>query len=229
PAWRWCSSAGNRIGASAKRRPRMPRSSCAATFRPTRTEPVIRLLALIFVMGCGLARAAEMPIVFLHSAATSAYFKGTKTSYEDDLLVPWRSFFRRNKVAVREARASELASIKEKAVLILPSTVVLSDAERKAIAARVAAGWSVLGTWALGTRDEKGANRGYQFLEELFAVKVLYDKPPEGDFRFFLPYGETPLTHRLRAGQRMYFRASGEAPLRLRTDHGVGRITDYNR
>jgi len=190
---------------------------------------VIRLLALIFVMGCSVARAAEMPIVFLHSAATSAYFKGTKTSYEDDLLVPWRSFFRRNKVAVREAIASELASIKEKAVLILPSTVVLSDAERKAIAARVAAGWSVLGTWALGTRDAKGANRGYQFLEELFGVKVLYDKPPEGDFRFFLPYGETPLTHRLRAGQRMYFRASEEAPLRLRTDHGVGRITDYNR
>jgi len=79
------------------------------------------------------------------------------------------------------------------------------------------------------SRDAKGANRGYQFLEELFAVKVLYDKPPEGEFRFFLPYGETPLTHRLRAGQRMYFRASGEAPLRLRTDHGVGRISDYNR
>ena len=188
-----------------------------------------RLLALIFLLGCGLARAAEMPLVFLHSTATSAYFKGTKTSYEDDLLVPWRSFFRRNKIAVREARASGLASIQGKAVLIIPSAVVLSDAERKAIAARVAAGWSVLGTWALGTRDEKGANRGYGFLEELFGVKVAYDRPPEGDFRFFLPYGETPLTHRLRAGQRMYFRPSAEAPLRLRTDRGAGRLSDYNR
>ena len=190
---------------------------------------MIRLLALILWVGCGLACAAEMPIVFLHSAATSAFFKGTKTSYEDDLLVPWRSFFRRNKVAVREARASELSAIKEKAVLILPSTVVLSDAERKAIRGRVAAGWSVLGTWALGTRDDKGASRGYEFLEDLFGVKVQYDKAPEGDFRFFLPYGETPLTHRLRAGQRMYFRPSGEAPLRLRTDHGAGRVSDYNR
>jgi hypothetical protein len=170
-----------------------------------------------------------MPIVFLASPATSKHFKGTKTSYEDDLLVPWRSFFRRNKVAVRDARASELAAIKEKAVLILPSTLVLSEAERKAIRSRVAAGWSVLGTWALGTRDEKGAERGYGFIEELFGVKVVYDKPPEGEFRFFLPYGETPLTYRLRAGQRMYFRPNEEAPLRLRTEHGAGRISDYNR
>lgn len=187
-----------------------------------------RFLALILLVGCGLVRAAEMPIVFLTSGATSAYFKGTKTSYEDDLLVPWRSFFRRNKVHVRDAKASELASIKEKSVLILPSTVVLSETERKAIQSRMAAGWSVLGTWALGTRDEKGS-RGYGFIEEIFGVKVVYDKPPEGDFRFFLPYGETPLTNRLRAGQRMYFRPSGESPLRLRTDHGAGRISDYNR
>ena len=207
----------------------MPRSSCAATYRPIPTESMVRFLALILLMGCGVVRAAEMPIVFLHSAATSAYFKSTKTSYEDDLLVPWRSFFRRNKVHVREAKASELAGIKEKAVLIVPSAVVLSDAERKAIRSRIAAGWSVLGTWALGTRDEKGASRGYGFLEEIFGVKVVYDKPPEGDFRFFLPYGATPLTHRLRAGQRMYFRPSGESPLRLRTDHGAGRISDYNR
>ncbi|MBV9191794.1 MAG: polysaccharide deacetylase family protein, partial [Betaproteobacteria bacterium] len=189
---------------------------------------MLRILALI-VMSCGVARAAEMPLVLLQSPATAAFFKNTKTSYEDDLLVPWRSFFRRNKVAVREAKAGELASIQGKAVLIIPSAVVLSDAERKAISTRVAAGWSVLGTWALGTRDEKGATRGYGFLEELFGVKVVYDKPPEGEFRFFLPYGETPLTHRLRAGQRMYFRASGEGPLRLRTDHGAGRISDYNR
>ena len=191
---------------------------------------MLRLLACLLVAGCsGALAAAEMPIVFLQSAATSAYFKGTKTSYEDDLLVPWRSFFRRNHVAVRDAKAGDLASIQGKAVLIVPSTVVLSDAERKAIRARVAAGWSVLGTWALGTRDEKGAARGYGFIEELFGAKVIYDKPAEGEFRFFLPYGETPLTHRLRAGQRMYFRPSAEAALRLRTEHGAGRMSDYGR
>jgi peptidoglycan/xylan/chitin deacetylase (PgdA/CDA1 family) len=191
---------------------------------------VLRLLILLLAAGCSAALgAAEMPIVFLHSAATSAHFKGTKTSYEDDLLVPWRSFFRRNHVAVRDAKASELGAIKGKAVLILPSVVVLSEAERKAIRSRVAAGWSVLGTWALGTLDEKGTQRGYGFIEELFGAKVIYDKPPEGDFRFFLPYGETPLTHRLRAGQRMYFRPSQENPLRLQTAHGAGRLSDYNR
>lgn len=189
-----------------------------------------RLFTFLLLVGCSVALgAAEMPIVFLQSAATSTYFKGTKRSYEGDLLVPWRSFFRRNHVPVREAKASELASIHGKAVLVLPSTVVLSEAERKAVRARVAAGWSVLGTWALGTRDEKGATRGYDFIEELFGAKVVYDKAPEGEFRFFLPYGETPLTHRLRAGQRMYARPSAEAPLRLRTDHGAGRLSDYSR
>src|SRR4051812_2359537 len=191
---------------------------------------MLRLLAfLVFAGGSAALVAAEMPIVFLQSPATQAYLKTTKTSYEDDLLVPWRSFFRRNHVAVRDAKAAELASIHGKAVLILPSTVVLSEVERKAIRARVAAGWSVLGTWALGTRDEKGATRGYEFIEELFGAKVIYDEPAEGDFRFFLPYGETPLTYRLRAGQRMYFRPSAQAPLRLRTPHGAGRLSDYNR
>src|SRR5204862_6101151 len=169
------------------------------TCHPIRTDRVVRLLAILLVAGgSGALAAAEMPIVFLHSQATSTYFKGTKTSYEDHLLVPWRSFFRRNHVAVRDAKAGDLASIQGKAVLILPATVVLSDAERKAIRGRVAAGWSVLGTWALGTRDDKGASRGYEFLEDLFGVKVLYDKPPEKDFRFVLPYGETRLTPRLR-------------------------------
>ena len=121
---------------------------------------MLRAVAFLLLLGCGAARGAETPIVFLQSAPTSAHFKASKTSYEDDILVPWRSFFRRNKVEVRDARASELAAIQGKGVLILPSTVVLSEGERKAIRSKAAAGWGVLGTWALGTRDEKGGAEG---------------------------------------------------------------------
>ena len=187
-------------------------------------------LAALLALAVMAARAAEMPLVFVKSATTSAYYEKAKRNYLDDLLAPWLSLFRRHKIAVRNATVEELAALHGPAVMILPALVSLSEAERKVIRARVEEGWSVIAAGGLGTRNDKGASVGYGFIQELFDAKVEYDKPPaDQDDRFLLPYGETPLTYRLPAGRRMYMRPSADPVLRVRTAHPAGRMSNYNR
>src|SRR2546421_3828705 len=133
-----------------------------------------RLARILVVAAFALwaaAACAERPLVLLRSDITEAFFRGNGGQYEL-VLSPWRQFFARQHLTAREMHAAELASLNEPGVLILPSTVALSDEERAAIRARLAAGWSVLGTWALGVRDGEGQWSGYGLIEELFGVSV---------------------------------------------------------
>ena len=125
-------------------------------------------------------------------------------------------------------RATELASLTEPAVLILPSTVALSDEERAAIRARLAAGWSVLGTWAVGVRDGQGQWSGYGFIDETFGASV-QAQVSGADEHFLLPFGETPITSRLTAGKRIYLLPTPEPLLRVRTTNGAARYGDWMR
>ncbi|HZD19447.1 MAG TPA: polysaccharide deacetylase family protein [Burkholderiales bacterium] len=173
------------------------------------------------------ATCAARPIVLLRSDITEAFFRGNGGQYEL-VLSPWRQFFARAHLAAREMRAGELASLAEPAVLILPSTVALSDEERSAIRARLAAGWSVLGTWAVGVRDGHGQWSGYDFIEDLFGAAV-EARVPGADEHFLLPYGETPITSRLSAGKRIYLLPTPEPLLRVRTRNGAARYGDWMR
>jgi peptidoglycan/xylan/chitin deacetylase (PgdA/CDA1 family) len=182
-------------------------------------------LALAFWAALALA---ERPLVLLRSDITEAYFRGNGGQYEL-VLSPWRQFFARQHLAAREMRAAELASLNEPGVLILPSTVALSDDERAAIRARLAAGWSVLGTWAIGVRDGAGQWSGYGFIEELFAASVAAQVPGPADEHFLLPYGETPITSRLAAGKRIYLLPTPEPLLRVRARNGAARYGNWMR
>jgi len=184
------------------------------------------LLAAALALWMSVAGAAK-PLVLLRSDITEAFFRGNGGQY-DLVLAPWRQFFARAHLSVRELRATELAAVKEPAVLILPSTVALSDDERAAIRARLAAGWSVLGTWAVGVRDGRGQWSGYDFIEELFGAAV-EARVAGADEHFLLPYGETPITSRLSAGKRIYLLPTPEPLLRVRTKNGAARYGDWMR
>jgi hypothetical protein len=184
------------------------------------------LLAAALALWISVAWAAK-PLVLLRSDITEAFFRGNGGQY-DLVLTPWRDFFARAHLAVGELRATELAAVKEPAVLILPSTVALSDDERAVIRARLAAGWSVLGTWAVGVRDGRGQWSGYDFIEELFGAAV-EARVAGADEHFLLPYGETPITSRLSAGKRIYLLPTPEALLRVRTKNGAARYGDWMR
>jgi len=190
-----------------------------------------RLLRIVIGIALALSAAgacAARPLVLLRSDITEAFFRGNGGQYEL-VLAPWRQFFERQHLSARELRAAELASLKEPAVLILPSSVALSDEERAAIRARLAAGWSVLGTWALGVRDGQGQWSGYGFIEELFAASVAAQVPGPVDEHFLLPYGETPITSRLSAGKRIYLLPTPEPLLRVRAKNAAARYINWMR
>ncbi len=187
----------------------------------------VRPLLLILGIACALRAVAETaPVVVLRSDTTAAFFRANGGDYER-LLQPWRDLFARHRISAREQRAGELAG--SRGVLILASSVALSEPERQAIRARMAAGWSVLGTWAVGVRDDKGQWSGYGFIEELFAAQVASDLPPTKDEMFLLPYGETPLTHALPAGKRIYLMRASEPFLRVRAANVAARFGNYMR
>jgi polysaccharide deacetylase len=187
-----------------------------------------RLLVALAAALCALSAWAAKPLVLLRSDVTEAFFVGNGGQYEL-VLTPWRQFFARQKLTVREMRAAELASVSEPAVLVLPSTVALSADERQAIRARLAAGWSVLGTWALGVRDGAGQWSGYDFIEELFGATVAAQVPGPVDEHFLLPYGETPITSRLTAGKRIYLLPTPEPLLRVRARNAAARYGNWMR
>lgn len=171
---------------------------------------------------------ADARVVLLRSETTAAFLKANGGNYEL-LLGPWREFFTRHGVKTREVDAAQLASLKEPGVLVMASTLLLSQSERDAIRSRLAAGWSVLGTWALGVRDEKGGWAGYGLIEELFGAQVDATATTGKDERFLLPYGETPLTHSLPAGKRIYLMPTSEPLLRVRTRNPAARFGNYMR
>ena len=161
------------------------------------------------------------------SSNTDAYFKGIGGNYEV-LLVPWRGYFSNRKLGFKEVRnASELS--KQKAgVLILPSALSLSVEERAGIQAYRAKGGSVLSTWATGTRNDKGEWEGWQLLESL-GVKVLGEIPVTEDARNLTLTGESPVSHTLPAGYRIWMDKTSELLLRVKGDMVAARFMDYAR
>lgn len=185
------------------------------------------VVVLILLFPAGLRAATE--VVLLRSDASAAFFKANGGDYQR-LLNPWRHLFKRHAIKVRELRAGELASLKGPAVLVLASTVALAESERQAIRSRLLAGWSVLGTWSSGVRDAKGDWLGYGFIEEVFGAQVVPDLAPPGEKdSFLLPFGETPLTHALPAGRRIYLMQTSEPLLRIRSRNPAARVSDYVR
>lgn len=187
----------------------------------------LRGLILAALCACATARA-DAPVVLLRSDTTAAFFAANGGRYEL-LLEPWRAFFARAGIAARELSAAELAGAGARGVLVLPSSVALGAEERDAIRARLAAGWGVLGTWAVGVRDGRANWSGYGFIEEIFGARVEAQVPGPSEDRFLLPYGETPLTTRLTAGKRIYLLPTPEPLLRVRARNAAARFANYDR
>ncbi|HJT60967.1 MAG TPA: hypothetical protein VJ797_04745, partial [Burkholderiales bacterium] len=93
----------------------------------------IRALLVLLAVACALPAAAETtPIILLRSDTTAAFFRANGGDYER-LLQPWRDLLARHRISASEQRAAELAG--ERGVLILASSVALSEPERQAIRA----------------------------------------------------------------------------------------------
>jgi hypothetical protein len=168
--------------------------------------------------------------VHLYFSPTTAAFLGNGGLNASNSPLQWEGFLKKYKIPFKVADSiSQLEKIRS-GVLILPSTVALSQRERQAIVDFRARGGSVLATWLCGVRDEKGLWTGFGFMERALDVKVVGDTANEKDDNFFMPHGDSPVTNSLPAGLRVWLeRAKQWHPLRLSASFASAQLMDWSR
>jgi Polysaccharide deacetylase len=187
----------------------------------------MRALFAVFSLSISVSALAQ-EVVLVKSEKTSAFFRNSGGDYER-LLGEWRSSLGRVGVPFKELSIAQSSTISTPGVLILASAVVLDDVERKALIQARALGWSILATWATGARDANAQWLGYDFLSSLTGAKVLSDISNTSDEWFLLPYGETPITGSIPAGQRIYLTKGNEQLLRVNAANGAARFGSWVR
>jgi len=173
-----------------------------------------------------VAPSSERVILYT-SANSTRYFAGIGGNY-DTLAAPWRTYFTERKQRFREVHtAADLDKLSE-GLVVLPSAVALSAAEKAAVAAFRAKGGAVLTTWATGSRDENGGWAGWDFLGSLGA-RMVGEIPATQQVNNLVLNGESPLSHSQPAGQRMFLTKTSETLLRLRGEMVAGRFMNWAR
>lgn len=177
--------------------------------------------------GAPAASSTPQGMILYASPNTKEYFAGIGGNY-DRLLVPWRAYFSSRRETIRELTDPAALHDLKDGVLILPSAVALSDAERADILRFRAQGGAVLATWATGTRSAKGEWAGWQFLENLGA-KSMGEVALEPAARHLILNGESPLSYSQPAGQRIWLGNASERLLRFKGAGVAGRFMNWTR
>ena len=146
--------------------------------------------------------SANGSVILYASPQTKTYLQGIGGNYEV-LLEPWRNYFSQRKFDFKEIQDASLLRKYKTGVLILPSALALGAVERDEIMAFRAGGGAILTTWATGTRNGTGGWEGWKFLEDL-GVTVHGEIPADAAANNLVLTGESPLSHTLPAGQRVF-------------------------
>ena len=173
-----------------------------------------------------VAQSSDRVILYA-SSSSKTYFAGLGGNYEV-LLAPWRNYFQSRKVKFLEIQSASQLRKEQSGVLILPSAVALGDDERVEILAFRAKGGAILCTWATGTRNGNGDWQGWQFLQNLGA-RVIGEIPTTASANNLILTGESPVSHRQGAGQRITLTKTSEAMLRATGEVVAGRFMNRSR
>lgn len=185
----------------------------------------------------GLATTAKavtsvprIPMVWLYASPSSqGYFASGNLNYKVSTGV-WEVFLQKYAIPFTVIRSVEALEAVEPGVLLLPSSVALSDREKRAVLGFRAKGGGLLGSWLSGVRGERGEWQGWDFMARALDVAVVGTTESEEDETFLMPYGDSPVTHSLQAGVRIWLeRVKGWYPLRLIGDHPSARMMDWSR
>jgi hypothetical protein len=86
----------------------------------------------------------------------------------------WENYLRAHQQPyTRVTQAADLARVAKPGVLILASTVVLSDIEKQAVEAWRNRGGSILSTWMRGTHAHAGETVNYDFISDVLDLEVV--------------------------------------------------------
>ncbi len=169
----------------------------------------------------------EARVYLYQSPSSFDHFARVGGNYEN-LLSPWRQYFAERGRAFKIAKGADEIQKLTSGVLVLPSAVALSDAERAAIVAFRGRGGSILATWASGTRNERGDWVGWTFLEALGASDIA-EMPATEENRHLVLFGESTVSHTQGAGQRVWMGKAAEPLLRMKGAHIAARFMNWAR
>jgi hypothetical protein len=171
-----------------------------------------------------------VPEVLLYaSETTSSFLSSGGLDFRASIRV-WEVFLRKYKIPFRVIVSVEQLEKTQPGVLLLPSSVALSDREKRAVAGFRDKGGSVLASWLTGVRDERAAWKGFGFMEEVLNVKVAGNTKADEDDNFMIVHGDNPIAHSLPAGLRVWLERVDEFyPLRFEGGHAAANIMDWSR
>ena len=168
-------------------------------------------------------------VLVYHSQASASYFKRGGVDGVFNTFV-WERFLRKYRMPYRVLRDASALAQAQTGVLVLPSDVALSAAEREAIADFRRRGGSVFASWMVGTRDESGTWQGFGYMESLLGIRVAGNTATDEEQRYLNPYADTEVTHSVSAGSRIWTeRADGYWILRVAGRQHAALVTNWAR
>jgi hypothetical protein len=202
-------------------------------------------VGMVLVAGCSSTPPAAKPqaaaakvvrslpanaqaLVYASPSTEAAYARAGGSALP--LAQHWVRFLRRYQIA--SGISGDVADIERSAVplLILPSASHLSAREIAAVNAFRGRGGSVLATGETGVRDDKDQALGYDFMEKSLGIGVAGTTEKDENDTFLMPYGSSPVSHALPAGQRVWLeRVKGYYPLRLTGGNPAAVVMDWSR
>lgn len=208
-----------------------PTNATATTPPPTGTGAVATaVVPQISAASAVLMTKTKAPEVLLYaSPATRAYFSAGGIDAKINIQT-WEGFLRKYEIPFKVTASVELLEKMQSGVLLLPSTVALSERERQAVIGFRAKGGAVLASWLTGVRNEYGEWRGFGFMENALDTKVAGNTEADEEDTFMMPHGDSPVTHRVPAGSRIWMERVKEwYPLRLAGRHPAAQVMDWSR
>lgn len=175
----------------------------------------------------GYVSSTSNTVLLYASPQTRSYLQTIGGNYEV-LLTPWRNYLSQRDWNFKEIQDTGLLKKYSNGVLILPSALALGSQERADIMAFHVAGGAILTTWATGTRTGSGDWEGWGFLRNLGTI-ALGEVAPDSGANHLVLTGESPVSHTLPAGQRVFMSKTAEPILRLKGDATAARLMNWAR
>ena len=142
----------------------------------------------------------------------------------------WEVFLRKYKIPFQVISSIDKLENAQPGVLLLPSSIALSEREKQAVVSFRAKGGGVLATWLTGVRGEKGEWQGFGFMENALDAKVVGNTEADENDNFMMPNGDSPVTYSLPAGLRIWLeRPKDWYSLRFATGNSAAQIMDWSR
>ncbi len=199
--------------------------------RESRPSPLSLQQAPVVASALPVAvRAVTPPRVLVYASPTThRYFAAFGIDYQQNIS-SWEDFLRRGDFQYEVGSNAEAITKSACDVVVLPSAISLTAAEREAVAAFRAEGGSVLSSWLTGVRGERGEWQGFGFMETTLDTQVLGNTEADVDDVYLIPSGGSPVSHLAPAGMRIWTeRVQDWFPLRLGGAHSAADVMDWGR